>query len=43
MAKKTIAEHSENELTWDILRGIGIDFGVTSVKQAIALEDLAET
>jgi hypothetical protein len=43
MAKKTIAEHSENELTWDILRGIGIDFGVTSVKQAIALEDLTET
>lgn len=43
MAKKTIAEHSENELTWDILRGIGIDFGVTSAKQAIALEDLTET
>ena len=42
MAKKTIAEHSENELTWDILRGIGIDFGVTSDKHAVALEDLTK-
>ena len=42
MAKKTIAEHSDNVLVWDILRGIGIDFGVVSEKQAVPLLDLTK-
>ncbi|MEK9765582.1 MAG: DUF1631 family protein, partial [Thalassolituus sp.] len=42
MAKKTIAEHSSNEQVWDILRGIGIDFGVRSVDQATHLHDMTE-
>ena len=42
MAKKTIAEHSSNEQVWDILRGIGIDFGVRSVDQATLLHDMTE-
>ena len=42
MAKKTIAEHSENDVVWEILRGIGIDFGLRSVQQATPLRYMAE-
>ena len=42
MAKKTIAEFSDNDAVWDILRGIGIDFGTRSLKQATALPELTE-
>lgn len=42
MAKKTIAENSDNVLVWDILRGIGIDYGVVSEKQAVHLDDLTQ-
>ena len=42
MAKKTIAEHSDNDVVWEILRGIGIDFGLRSVQQATPLRYMAE-
>ena len=42
MAKKTIAEYSDNDVVWDILRGIGIDFGLRSIKQATPLQDMME-
>ncbi|GAA6146736.1 DUF1631 family protein [Thalassolituus maritimus] len=42
MAKKTIAEHSDNEVNWEILRGLGIDFGLRSVEEATQLIEMAE-
>ena len=41
MAKKTIAEYTDNDLAWEILRGIGVDFSSGTLDSALSLEDLA--
>ena len=40
MAKKTIAEYTDNDLAWEILRGIGVDFSSGSMQSALPLEEL---
>lgn len=40
MAKKTIAEYTDNDLAWEILRGIGVDFSSGSMQSAMLLEEL---
>lgn len=40
MAKKTIAEHTGNDLAWDILRGIGVDFSSGALSHARPLQEL---
>lgn len=41
MAKRTIAEYSENSSVWEILQSIGIDYSVGSSNQHVALPQLA--
>ena len=40
MAKKTIAEYTDNDIAWDILRGIGVDFSSGSRDSAVPLDGL---
>ena len=40
MAKKTIAEYTGNDLAWDILRGIGVDFSSGTHGNAQTLQEL---
>lgn len=40
MAKKTIAEYTGNDLAWDILRGIGVDFCSGALNNARSLQEL---